>query len=380
MLSPSSLRWLSLVGIIWLQSLNGTNTDFPAYSSQLKRLLSISQLQLNNLAFASDAGKLFGWLSGFAAVYLPLWLVLVIGAALGLVGYGVQFLFLVHRIAVLPYWQIFLLSVLAGNSICWINTVCYVVTIRNFPLDSQIAVGLSTSYVGLSAKIYTAMVGAIFHGEASKNSGAYLLLNSIVPMGVSVATAPLMREINTGGSTHMVGGFVAMLFVTIVTGIYAVMTTVGPLSNLLSSKFHAIGLGTLLAAPLAIPVAAMVLDFLKGRFHIKREMRVYSFTIDEDGVGERVANEVKEEGVLDREVAGEKEQMGVGMMVRKVEFWLYFFVYMFGATLGLVFLNNLGQIAESRGLSKTSSLVSLSSSFGFFGRLMPSLVDYLLSK
>ena len=63
-------------------------------------------------------------------------------------------------------------------------------------------------------------------------------------------------------------------------------------------------------------------------------------------------------------------------MLRRIDFWLYFFVYLFGATLGLVFLNNLGQIAESRGYSGTSSLVSLSSSFGFFGRLMPSIGDY----
>ncbi|KAJ8624562.1 hypothetical protein MRB53_033092 [Persea americana] len=380
MSSPSSMRWLSLVGTIWLQSISATNTDFPAYSSQLKHILSISQVQLNNLAFASDAGKLFGWISGIAAVYLPLWLVLLIGTALGLVGYGVQFLFLVNKIAALQYWQIFLLTVLAGNSICWINTVCYVITIRNFPFDRKIAVGISNSYVGLSAKIYTAMVDAFYHGAPSTNSRAYLLLNSVVPMGVSIVTAPLMREPKTGGSTYMVSGFVVMFFVTIVTGVYAVMGTVGPLSKLIPPRVHAVGLGILLSAPLAIPVSAMVVDFVKGRFQIKREMRVHSFSMEEDGVGERVANEVKEEGALEREVVGVEEQMGVRMMVRRVEFWLYFFVYMFGATLGLVFLNNLGQIAESRGLSKSSSLVSLSSSFGFFGRLMPSLMDYFLAK
>ncbi|PKI58019.1 hypothetical protein CRG98_021599 [Punica granatum] len=66
-------KWLSLVAAIWLQSITGTNTNFPAYSSHLKQVMSISQVQLNNLAFANDAGKLFGWLSGIAALYLPLW-------------------------------------------------------------------------------------------------------------------------------------------------------------------------------------------------------------------------------------------------------------------------------------------------------------------
>lgn len=123
-----ALQWLSLVGIIWLQSIAGTNSNFPAYSSELKRILSISQLQLNNLASASDAGKLLGWISGVAAVHLPLWLVLLIGSLLGMLGYGLQYLFLADLLppsASLSYWQIFFLTVLAGNSICWINTVCY---------------------------------------------------------------------------------------------------------------------------------------------------------------------------------------------------------------------------------------------------------------
>lgn len=67
-------------------------------------------------------------------------------------------------------------------------------------------------------------------------------------------------------------------------------------------------------------------------------------------------------------------------MLSRLDFWLYFLIYFLGATLGLVFFNNLGQISESRGYSSTSSLVSLSSAFGFFGRLMPSLQDYFFSR
>lgn len=145
--SSKALQWLSLVGIIWLQSINGTNTNFPAYSSQLKNTLSMSQLQINNLVFASDAGKLLGWFSGIAAMYLPLWLVLMIGSFLGLIGYGIQFLFVTNQIPSPAYWQLFLLTVVAGNSICWINTVCYVVSIRNFPFHQQVILMLSSQIV-----------------------------------------------------------------------------------------------------------------------------------------------------------------------------------------------------------------------------------------
>ncbi|KAJ1412241.1 Nodulin-like [Sesbania bispinosa] len=243
----TTFQWLSLVGIIWLQAINGTNTNFPAYSSQLKQLLSMSQVQLNNLAFASDAGKLFGCFSGIAAVYLPLWLVLMIGSTLGLIGYG--------------------------NSICWINTVCYVVTIRNFSSDRQVAVGLTTSYQGLMSSLQ-------------------FVSSKISPLG------------------NLIGILVSLLF------------------------------------PLLVPVS-MKISALVGLWHTKRErLRVYHLTVENQTPNEeRTDNEVKE-GENNREVQE------------------------------IVFLNNLGQIAESRGCSGTSSLVSLSSSFGFFGRLMPSLMDY----
>ncbi|KAJ6745163.1 PROTEIN NUCLEAR FUSION DEFECTIVE 4-LIKE [Salix purpurea] len=45
-MSSNALQWLSLVVIIWLQSVSGTNTNFPAYSPELKELLSMSQVEL----------------------------------------------------------------------------------------------------------------------------------------------------------------------------------------------------------------------------------------------------------------------------------------------------------------------------------------------
>ncbi|KAL1565777.1 hypothetical protein AAHA92_01461 [Salvia divinorum] len=357
-------HWLGLVAAMWLQSINGTNSNFPAYSSELKRILSISQLQLNNLAFASDAGKLLGWISGVAAARLPLWLVLLIGSALGAAGYGVQFLFLAGKIRSLSYWHVFFLTVLAGNSICWINTVSYILAIRNFPLDRQIAVGISTSYVGLSAKIYTAAVAVASASDPLSRAKEFLLLSAALPLIACVAAAPLTRESDVGKSRRLVAGFVTLFVITAVTGGFAVATSMIP--RALPPKAVLGGIASFLVLPLVTPAAEAV------------QHKCLIVENDEESLnpGESVAKDAGSEGGG----FGEEIEIPPLLMVRRGEFWLYFLVYLFGPTLGLVYLNNLGQIAESRGSLGISSLVSLSSAFSFFGRLLPSLLDYFFSK
>ncbi|KAL3653197.1 hypothetical protein CASFOL_002878 [Castilleja foliolosa] len=356
-------QWLSLIATIWLQSISGTNSNFPAYSSELKRILSISQLQLNNLASASDAGKLLGWLSGIAAAHLPLRLVLLIGSLLGLISYGIQFLFLTNQAHSLSYYHVFTLNVIAGNSICWINTVCYIIAIRNFPFDRQVAVGLSTSYVGLSAKIYTAVVDVLFSSSEAERARAFLVLNAVLPLAVCVVAVPLVRVIDVEKSRGLERGFLGMCVITMATGLFAVITSL----RFLSSRHGwmiLVGMFVFMVLPILVPAAENVREGVQRKCLI----RVH----DDEGFTSFAQS--KDDDELE-EVRG--SDIGAKLMLRSVEFWLYFCVYLFGATIGLVYLNNLGQIGESRGCSGTScSLVSVSSAFGFFGRLLPSLLDY----
>ena len=62
------------------------------------------------------------------------------------------------------------------------------------------------------------------------------------------------------------------------------------------------------------------------------------------------------------------DEHGVKELMKSLDFWLYFVVYLCGPTLGLVYGNNLGQIAASGSVSE-ALLVSISSSFVFFGKL-----------
>ncbi|KAG4387249.1 hypothetical protein GLYMA_11G162600v4 [Glycine max] len=320
---------------------------------------------------SSSPSKLFGWFSGLASIYLPLWLVLFIGSTLGLVGYGVQYLFITNQICSLSYWHVFLLTFLAGNSICWINTVCYVVTIRNFFSDRLVAVGITTSYQGLSAKIYANIVDAV---SPHKKARTFLFLNSLLPVIVGLIAAPLVREIDevTSPNRYTRVGFAVMFVITISTGTYAVLSSLQFVTSKASSLGILIGILLSFLLPLLVPLSMKIKKFQENR----EKLRIYHYTMEENATSEeRVESEVKEGEVVQEEF-GIIEEVGVKLMLRRINFWLYFSVYFFGATVGLVYLNNLGQIAESRGCSNTSSLVSLASSFGFFGRLMPSLMHY----
>ncbi|KAI5018999.1 hypothetical protein ZWY2020_043887 [Hordeum vulgare] len=338
--SPTSVHWLSLVGSVWLQTINGPNSDFPVYSSRLKEVKGISQVQLNFLAFASDAGKLFGWFAGVAALYVPLWLVAVVGAAFGLVGYGVQFLFLDSpRLA---YWHVFALTSLAGNGICWINTVCYLLCINNFPSDSRVAVSLATSYLGLSAKFYTTMAEALQGHLPYSPAKVYLLLNAVVPMLVTLLVVPSLRVVKPGTGKRTDLGFFAMFTITLVTGACAVVGSIGSKSLGASSREHMISLYVMLAFPILIPVALRVRESLAKIREAanKRVPRVHD--LGENGMC-WLNKEIEVVSSNNKEEEEEEKEAGVG-------------------------------------LGDPSTLVSLSSSFGFFGRLLPAFLDYYTAK
>ncbi|KAJ4834588.1 hypothetical protein Tsubulata_036647 [Turnera subulata] len=75
------------------------------------------------------------------------------------------------------------------------------------------------------------------------------------------------------------------------------------------------------------------------------------------------------------------EEHSAGLLLRRLDFWLYYCAYICGGTIGLVYSNNLGQIAQSLGEgAKTTTLVTLYSSFSFFGRLLSAAPDYLRAK
>ncbi|KAK4355953.1 hypothetical protein RND71_024924 [Anisodus tanguticus] len=172
-----------------------------------------------------------------------------------------------------------------------------------------------------------------------------------------------------------------MFVITLATGTYAVFTSMGSVNSKLFPRLLSLmGMGIFLLLPILVPLSERIKEHWHGKCWIRRDPRICDLSNLEEEIRtpqEEINCVVKEDNDVGFAVM---EEIGAKKMLMRLDFWLYFLIYLFGATLGLVYLNNLGQIADTRGCTATSSLVSLSSSFGFFGRLLPSLFDYLFSR
>ncbi|KAF7825937.1 protein NUCLEAR FUSION DEFECTIVE 4-like [Senna tora] len=399
-----SRKWMILVATIWVQAFTGTNFDFSSYSSDLKSVLKITQLQLNYLSVASDLGKAFGWCSGLSLLFFPYWLVLIISAFLGLLGYGLQ-------------WLVFVSCLIAGCSICWFNTVCYVLCIRNFPPQTRsLALSLGVAFNGVSAAIYTLLVNAI----NSSDDTLYLFLNALVPLLISslslisiisISKQPHHQPSSSSSSSsshhHHVDSpprhtliFLCFYFLSLITGLYLLILNYLSSSSSTSARVILVGAVLLLVLPFFLP------GFVYSHEWTSRVIPLSSsFCLYDDGGGGGEEVELRKELIGDngegsvRRNNGEMmmseggclgkviernqirvigEEHTVKMMVCKWDFWLYYFAYFCGGTVGLVYSNNLGQISQSLGFnSQTSSLVTLYSTCSFFGRLLSAAPDFL---
>uniref|UniRef100_A0ACD5YBL2 Uncharacterized protein n=1 Tax=Avena sativa TaxID=4498 RepID=A0ACD5YBL2_AVESA len=397
-------RWAVLVATVWVQALTGTNFDFSAYSSALKASMGVSQQSLNYLATASDLGKAFGWSSGLALMYMPLPAVLLLSAALGLASYALQYCILLPSstlAAGIPYPAVFLVCLVAGCSICWFNTVCFVICIRSFSASNRpLALSLSISFNGLSAAFYTLFADAVNPGDPS----AYLLLNAILPLVVSIVALPAIllchphdRNSVRTTSRHDRRVFLGFYAIAFATGIYLVIF--GSVTTTSSAaRVVLMGALALLALPLVLPA---VISFSSVGTHgpdpalpLSHDDPQKPLLLENghqreeiDSSRERKSVEWQLEGcccgtILEKgRVSVLGEEHTAKKLIRRVDFWLYYTAYFCGATVGLVYSNNLGQIAQSLNLQpQLTRLLAVYSSCSFFGRLLSALPDFLHGK
>ncbi|XP_049386754.1 protein NUCLEAR FUSION DEFECTIVE 4-like [Solanum stenotomum] len=375
-------KWLGFVAAVWVQAISGNNYTFSNYSDALKSLMSLTQLQLNNLSVAKDVGKAFGIFAGLASDRLPTPAILLIGSIEGFIGYGVQWLVVSGRIQPLPYWVMCIFLCMGGNSTTWMNTAILVTCIRNFRKNRGPVSGILKGYVGLSTAIFTDICSALFANDPS----SFLLLLALVPLVVCFTAVLFLREIPPSSTPaeekDEVKYFGIINVVAVFIAVYLLAFDIsGPHGTVFSQLFAAILL-ILLASPLFIPMYLMAKNFIRSN----------SVNLDFEGnniatvpfLAEQIV-EKKDVGVVTKKematvpVIGEDHTIFEAM--RTVDFWILFFSFLCGVGTGLAVMNNLGQMGLAMGYVDVSILVSFTSIWGFFGRIISgSVSEYFIKK
>ncbi|XP_004289856.1 PREDICTED: protein NUCLEAR FUSION DEFECTIVE 4-like [Fragaria vesca subsp. vesca] len=381
----SATKWLGFVTAIWVQAISGNNYTFSNYSDALKTLMNLTQLELNNLSVAKDVGKAFGLLAGLASDRFPTWVLLLIGSVEGLVGYGAQWLVVSERIQPLSYWQMCIFLCMGGNSTTWMNTAVLVTCIRNFRSNRGPVSGILKGYVGLSTAIFTDLCAAMFNN----NSASFILMLAVTPFAVCLTAMIFLREIAPSSSAaedkQESRYFWFFNGLAVFVALYLLAYDFIPDPSTIFSYVFSATLLLLLASPLLIPAYTYVSALAESRVGSsdpEKPVPVVVAALEAPLLAAEKAEveDVAEEAVERRRpVIGEEHTIFEAM--RTLDFWVLFVSFLCGVGTGLAVMNNLGQIGLALGYVDVSIFVSLTSIWGFFGRIISGMVsEYFIRK
>lgn len=260
------------------------------------------------------------------------------------------------------------------------NTAILVTCIRNFRKNRGPVSGILKGYVGLSTAIFTDICSALFADDPAK----FLLMLAIVPFVVCLTAIFFLREIPPSSTAAEESdetkyfGVVNVLAVIIALYLLAFDVS-GPHGGLFSQVFAAILL-VLLASPLSIPIYLAAKSFIRsGADTIDAEKSVTEPLLAGEAEKKVVATSLEEVGEKRRPVLGEEHTIMEAL--KTVDFWILFGSFLCGVGTGLAVMNNLGQMGLALGYADVSIFVSLTSIWGFFGRILSgSASEYFIKR
>lgn len=280
---------------------------------------------------------------------------------------------------------------MGGNSTTWMNTAVLVTCIRNFRRNRGPVSGILKGYVGLSTAIFTNLCSALFADDPA----SFLLMLALIPFAVCLTGVFFLREVPVAKTTtaaedsEEVRYFGVCNAVAVVLAVYLLAYGFVPNPSTLVSRVFVAVMLVLLASPLGIPVYS----YFKGRRSAPAR-DIEGSRLGEPllrGGGEKesevmptaaeVAAAVGEEAVV-----VVKRQPAIGEehtileVLKSLDFWILFVSFLCGVGTGLAVMNNMGQIGLALGYTDVSIFVSLTSIWGFFGRIISGSVSELFIK
>uniref|UniRef100_A0A0D9ZMT2 Uncharacterized protein n=1 Tax=Oryza glumipatula TaxID=40148 RepID=A0A0D9ZMT2_9ORYZ len=390
--------WVGLAAAVWVQVAAGSAYVFPLYSHAIKEALGYNQKALTMLGVANDVGENVGLVPGVLANRLPPWLILLIGSACALLGFGTLWL-AVTKTLVMPYWVLCIALCIGTNSSAWLGTAALVTNMRNFPLSRGTVAGLIKGYVAVSAAVYT----ETFNGML-QNSPTNLLL--LLALGIPTACVlvmyfvrpctPSLDEDNASEHSH----FMFTQISSVVLGVYLMVATILGDTLKLSDAITYLLFGImilLLLAPLAIPIKMTIYPNKPKRE--KTSTLALSYSTDSlsgpdqensepllGGTSTFVTGANDSDEATDVDLLLAEGEGAVNLKKKrgprrgddftfrealvKADFWLLFIVYFCGVGTGVTVLNNLAQVGMAVGADDTTILLCLFGFCNFVGRIL----------
>eukprot|EP01018_Ginkgo_biloba_P022648 Gb_26168 [translate_table: standard] len=188
-------RWMILIVGIWIECCAGASYGFGIYSEDLKTNFGYSQQDLEIISFFKDMGECVGLVSGLMYEKFSPWVVLLVGAIQNHLGYLLIWLSVTHRVPKPALWQMCLYMSMAINSQTYLTTATMVTSVKNFPANRGIVIGLMKGCIGLSDAILTRIWRAIPLGEHNHGGSSFILVVSLVPTIVTLLCMPAVHKI-----------------------------------------------------------------------------------------------------------------------------------------------------------------------------------------
>lgn len=379
-------RWFSLFASFLIMAGAGATYLFGVYSKEIKASLGYDQTTLNLLGFFKDLGANVGVLSGLIAEVTPTWFVLLIGSAMNFAGYFMIWLAVTGKIAKPKVWQMCIYICLGANSQNFANTGALVTSVRNFPENRGVMLGLLKGFTGLSGAILTQIYLAVY-GNDSK---ALILLIAWLPAALSVVFVYTIRAMKVVKQPNELKIFYQFLYVSIVLALFIMVMTILQKLVTFSQAAYA-GSATVVCVFLFVPLFIAIREEALSWNRKKLPNNPPKITIENPTISTPQPATAKLEeksetsscfkNIFNKPERGEDYTILQALL--STDMLILFLATFCGLGSSLTAVDNLGQIGESLGYpTKTiKSFVSLLSIWNYFGRIFSGFVsESLLAK
>ncbi|XP_027942639.1 protein NUCLEAR FUSION DEFECTIVE 4-like isoform X1 [Vigna unguiculata] len=405
-------RWVVFVCAMWDMSFAGTSYMFGSISPVIKSSMGFNQKQVAFLSVAKDLGDNVGLLAGKFSQLYPISSLILVGVFQNVLGYGLVWLVVTHRLPALPLWLLCIVIFVGQNGSTYYNTAALVSSVQSFPESRGHVVGILKGFVGLSGAIWTQIIAMI----KLPDQASLIFIIAVGPAMVSLALIFIIRPVQSYKQSRASdeSGFmfiysICLLLAAYLTGVL-LLENVFHLNQTTISMF-ALVLIILILLPITVPI---LLVFFSGPQSADQEALLETPPLLQATKSKNVIGESSSTARVTKHVENDKsippklevlplsegprdmfqiqarlwqaltnalrknklkngpnigEDFTLSQAMAKADFWLMFFSIVMGAGSGLTIINNMGQICQSLGDNKVNVYVSVISISNFLGRV-----------